>query len=300
MLSKETEIGANYIGPQSLTEDLNSAVGTLSERLSVEHSECKTHSVLQVGDYGDQESLRATAVYLVGAIAQSIEANLRIRSALFDEVDQQRELARDVVSVVGQADADERFKTMKRYPWMWEAISHMLVHLSRHASEFHPTGSVLAKTGIKFDVNDHGLDLLAIYEATELGISAGECKAYLENPSRAITDASNRLNEVDANERDMELRAVVSQLRPALVAAAQERVAGAFWRNERCYLPFVCCDETAAPDWTKKRQVLKRLTVPVSHKVLYQLSLENATGTLDRICGLMREYVDQEEWSTDV
>lgn len=81
----------------------------------------------------------------------------------------------------------------------------MLIHLSRFDSEFHLSGRVLAKTSIKHDVHDHGLDIIAIYEAGKLGISAGECKAYFDNPSRGITDASNKLGEVNANRRDIEI-----------------------------------------------------------------------------------------------
>ena len=174
---------------------------------------------------------------------------------------------------------------------MWEAISHMLIHLSRYKEEFHPSGQVLAKTGLKHDVNDHGLDLIAIYKAANLGISAGECKAYLNDPSRAIADASNRLSEIDENKRDIELRAVINQLRGVLDEDAQQGLAGAFWRNERSYLPFICCDDDWSLNWQEHRTVLRRLDVPTNRKILYPLPLVHGRHTFDRICNLMRSYV---------
>jgi len=178
-----------------------------SHTLVREQSECQTHSVLRADNLDEESCLEAAAIYLVSAIAQSIDANLRIREALFDEESLSRDLHADVVAVIGENSADAEFKTMKRDPWMWEGISHMLIHLSREEKEFHPSGAVLAKTSIKYDVNDHGLDVITIYEAGGLGISAGECKAYLADPTRAIVDATHKLSEVDSNKRDNEIRA---------------------------------------------------------------------------------------------
>ena len=280
-----------YLGPDSMSQDTNAAIRLLAERLSIDRSEGQSHCVLLVQGCGDDDSLEATAVYLVAAIAQTIDANLRIQQALFDNTNLKRDLQTDIVSVIGDEDSDDEFKIKRRDPWMWEAISHMLVHLSRLDNSFHPCGRVLAKTGLKYDVNDHGLDLIAIYGAPELGISAGECKAYLDDPSRAIADASNRLSEIDKNKRDIELRAVINQLRGVLDDDVQEGLAGAFWRNERSYLPFVCCDDDRALNWQEDRAVLRRLDVPPNRKILYPMPLVHGRGTFDRICAFMRSYV---------
>ena len=254
--------------------------------------------MLRIDQYGDECTLEATAVYLVAAIAQTIEGNLRIPTALFDDDQLTLELARDVRSVIGDTDYDSAFIKTRRDPWMWEAISHMLVHLSRHANGFHPSGRVLAKTNVKHDVNDHGLDLIAIYEAPtkpNLGISAGECKAYLDDPSRAITDASTKLREVDANKRDIDIRATVNQLRGFLDTNAQSQLAGSFWRDERTYLPFVCCDQSSAAQWSRARNSLRRLAVPVSRKLLYPLPLAAAREKFERIGHFMRRYVSTKD-----
>lgn len=167
----------------------------------------------------------------------------------------------------------------------------MLIHLARFNSDFHPSGRVLVKTSIKYDVHDHGLDVIAIYEANNLGISAGECKAYFEDPSRGITDASNKLSEVDANVRDIEIRSAVSQLRSALDNDAKGKLAGAFWRDERSYIPFVCCDSEHECSWTRNRKSLQRLAIPVSRKILIPLPLPEARQKFDTICDMMRAYV---------
>lgn len=294
-MADEAEINSNYSGPFDLVTDVITALETLSECLSIERTECETHSVIVVHGFDDDQVLEATAIYLVSAISQNIEANLQIRKALFDEEEISRQLGRDVISVVGERDVDNEFKRMTRDPWMWEGISHMLIHLSRFDSDFHPIGRVLAKTNIKYDVHDHGLDVIAIYDTGDLGISAGECKAYFDDPTRAIRDAANKLREVDANIRDIEIRCAVNQLRSALDNNVKSKLAGSFWRNERSYLPFVCCDAECARDWNKNRTSLRQLDIPVSHKILFPLSLLEARRKFDRICEIMRIYAAIEE-----
>ncbi|MGA2791885.1 MAG: hypothetical protein ABSA71_18425 [Desulfomonilia bacterium] len=288
-------ISSSYRGPYYLHEDITTSLETLALRLSIELTECESHSLLVVQNFDSEEVLEATAIYLVSAIAQIIEANLQIRKALFGEAEMSRELERDVINVIGEHNVDDEFKKMVRDPWIWESISHMLIHLSRFDPDFHPSGRVLVKTSIKYDVHDHGLDVIAIYEASNLGISAGECKAYFDDPSRGITDASNKLGEIDAGVRDIEIRSVVNQLRSALDEDAKEKLSGAFWRDERSYLPFVCCDSEHACSWTQKRQSLNRLAIPVSRKFLFPLSLPEARKMFDAISYIMRSYVSIKE-----
>ncbi|QGQ24708.1 hypothetical protein F1728_19340 [Gimesia benthica] len=289
-MSIKKDIRAAYAGPKNIPADVGNALAALNSILLISHSECKTHSVLEVTNFIHKDSLAATAVYLVSCISQSIEANLSIRQALFDEEYFERDLLNDVTSVVGNADVDDNFKTMERNPWMWEAISHMLIHLSDNNQEYHPMGKILVKTSVKHDVHDHGLDLIAIYRSTAIGISAGECKAYFDNPSEGVSDASRKLREVDSNKRDIEIRAAVVQMRSALPESEQSQIAGSFWRNERSYIPFVCFDETHTKNWTRKRPSIGNLSVPVSNKCLVPFSVQNAKEVFDVICEGMRFY----------
>ncbi|MEZ6093441.1 MAG: hypothetical protein R3C03_04265 [Pirellulaceae bacterium] len=283
-----------YGGPTKLVSDVELALQTLSDKLVLRQESCKTHTVLLIENFGARSSLEAAAVYLVSAIAQNIEANLRLREALFDEDHFARDLATDVKRVVGGSKVDDEVKTKERDPWLWEAISHLFVHLSRLNSEFHAMGEVLAKTSIKFDVRDHGLDLIGIYEGAEFGLSAGECKAYLTDPSRGITDAANKLGEVESNARDIEIRAAVNQLRSSIPEAKQKMIAGSFWNNERSYFPFVCCDDEYSTKWTTNRKLMEALEIPVEQKVLVPLAIPKARKKFDRLCALMRIYVAKE------
>jgi hypothetical protein len=288
----ETVMPGKYRGANHVHEDVATALRILGQLLSVTAHECESHTVLKVQGFGSPRTLQATAVYLVGAITQCIEADLQIRKALFDELTLSRDLAADVRAVIGDENASANFKTLRRDPWIWEGISHLAIHLARGNASFHPPGPVLAKTQLKYDVNDHGLDLVAIYDGISLGITAGESKAYFDDPTRAVGDAARRLSEVDKNLRDVEIRACVTQLRPALPKQHQERLGGAFWREERSYYPFVCCDETAALDWDGKRKVLGNLNVSASRKLLVPLALDGARRAYDEIVRLMRGYAD--------
>jgi hypothetical protein len=280
-----------YTGPTELVADVEHALQTLGDKLTLRQEICETHSVLLVENFGKRSCLEATAVYLVSAISQNIEANLQLREALFDEDNFERDLGNDVKRVVGDSTVEDEFKTMVRDPWLWEGISHMFVHLSRLNPAFHAVGEVLAKTSIKFDVRDHGLDMIGIYEGENFGLTAGECKAYLNDPSRAITDATSKLGEVESNARDIEIRAAVSQLRPSISEDKQRKIAGGFWNNERSYYPFVCCDDQHVKKWTNRRKLMRAMEIPAEQKVLVPLAMRNARGKFDRLCELMRIYV---------
>jgi hypothetical protein len=283
---------STYAGPANLHDDLVIALRTLAGQLSVTAHTCESHTLLQVEGFGSPSTLQASAVYLVAAIAQCIGADLLIRTALFNEATLARDLTTDVRSVVGRADAEDEFKKMTRDPWIWEGISHLVIHLAVGNSSFHPTGRVLAKTQLKYDVKDHGLDLVAIYERDSLGITAGESKAYLDNPSRAVSDAAKRLREIDESLRDVEMRACVSQLRPSLKDEHQAKLGGAFWREERSYYPFVCCDESSALEWKQPRNSLESLAIAVSRKLLVPFALKQARQAFDEVARLMRGYAD--------
>ena len=71
----------------------------------------------------------------------------------------------------------------------------------------------------------------------------------------------------------------------------QEGLAGAFWRNERSYLPFICCEDNQSLNWLGDRPVLRRLEVPTNRKILYPIPLTHGRNTFDRICESMRSYV---------
>ena len=124
-----------YKGPDKLTEDMDLAMSVLGAALHVTATECDSHTHLEIGGFGSSDTLNATAVYVVGSIAQCISADLQIREALFDDATRNADLLADVEGVIGKVSVDDQFKIMNRDPWMWEAMSHLVVHLARTSSE---------------------------------------------------------------------------------------------------------------------------------------------------------------------
>jgi len=59
-----------YRGPNMLDADVQVALGVLGRLLTVTATACDSHSVLKVKGFGTPDTLKASAVYLVGAISQ--------------------------------------------------------------------------------------------------------------------------------------------------------------------------------------------------------------------------------------
>ena len=269
------------------------ALDVLNEALWFSSIECEHHHVIQAnGLKSEHRVIKALGVYLVGTIASCIGLNLEIRAALFNESTVSHDLSRDVVSVVGQDNCiSEDRKRTERNPWIWEGISHLIFHLSLYDNPSHPPDQVLAKTQPKLNVKDHGIDVIALYGSDQLGVSAGECKAYLQDPTRAISDASGQLEEIDNELKDADIRNTLSQFREVLSEEQRNLLIGTFWHDERAYFPMVCCDATVSIDWTRNRQVLERLEPPANRKFLVPLPIENASVFFDAVAEAMRLYV---------
>ena len=282
----------SYQGPAELVLDMAAALARLDRLVTVEIGELANHSVVQVkGLDSREEVVEGIAVYLVGAIAGCIEFNLQIRAALFNEKRLSRDLLRDVVQIVGATNSiEENVKIYDRDPWLWEGISHLLFHLSLTDPAKHPPAPLIAKSSLHLSAKDHGLDIVALYGVDSLGVSAAECKAYLQRPSDAIADAANRLREIDHELRDSEIRSVLVQLRPSLSSSQQTKLASAFWYQERAYFPMVCCDAKYGVDWTEDRIVLSRLVPPANRKHLVPASIDDARRFFDAVADAMRSY----------
>jgi hypothetical protein len=284
---------AEYRGPHCLEDDIQASLNILAGLLPVEIKEHEHHSVLHLAGLDSRKPvIQGIAVYLVGAIANCIEFNLTLRKALFAEESLSRDLYNDVVNVIGKNNAigDER-KRYERNPWIWEGISHLILHISIINKDMHPPGILLAKSFINLQVKDHGLDIIALYgEEDILGITAGECKAYMKRSADAINDAANRLREVDNNLRDAEIRATLTQFRPSLLPEQQEKLVGSFWHNERAYFPMVCCDSDHSTNWGKKRKALKCLNAPCNLKYLVPAAINKADIFFDAVAEEMRKY----------
>ncbi|MCM1567793.1 MAG: hypothetical protein NC238_17940 [Dehalobacter sp.] len=281
-----------YQGPNQIKDDVERALQNLHTVIRTELTEHENHSVIRIYGLGQENTVvQGIAVYLVGAIASCVDFNMEIRTALFNEDTLVRDLYRDVTNVIGVNNGiSDRIKTYERNPWIWEGISHLFLHLSIMNPANHPPGRLLAKSSIHLDVNDHGLDIIGLYGTDSLGVTAGECKAYLERPAAAITDAAKRLQEVDNLLRDAEIRATLSQFRPSLLPEQQTLLVRAFWHDERAYFPMVCCDSGHSVDWALSRVDLIRLRPPVNRKYLVPAPIDGADSFFDILSEEMRCY----------
>lgn len=282
-----------YIGPVQLHVDLETALADLDANVQVAASQYDGHSVLEFDGLQLPVCITAQAIYLVGVVASSIQFNLRINKALFDEETISEDMSKNVAEVIGESNAVEaEWKRDVRNPWIWECIAHLLLHLSRWNAGRHPPGEIVGMTTPHLNATERGLDFFAIYRSAPFGISVGECKAYLEDPGRAITDAADILAEIDRDERDMQIRQLVTRIRPALPPDVQDQLAGAFWRNERCYFPMVCCDAIHAGNWERSRPKLNRLEPLAHRKIILPHCLNDAEQFFDQLSDEMRNYCE--------
>ena len=285
-----------YRGPSDIPKDVETALGILCEKLSQSEKVGKSHHWQEIADLDDPVILTAVAVYLVGNFTSAIRLNLSIRSKLFYESET---LAKKMETSIGEfigTSNDEStaekldFKTRTRDPWIWEGISHLVVHLSRYVPSYHSPGSVLATTGVKLKINDSGMDLIGIYKGANVGVVIGESKAYSKNPTSGISDAANKLREVDQLRRDDEIRAAVSDLTDLLDAEDSDEFRGEFWHHERNFIPAICCDRDSELNWSRKRKVLNQLDPPLNRKILLPLVFEDVRNSFDFISDVMRAY----------
>lgn len=279
----------------TLETDIKDALDRLAERISVEPRQAASHQVLLVkGIDGSPECLRALAIYCVGQIAKAVQVNLELRADLLGVgLQAQRQLASDVYSIIGATNSalSNGQKETERDPWLFEALSHLLIHLSRHKRDLLPAGKLVGLSMTHSHAKDHGLDLVAIYEGPLVGLGLGECKAWEKRPSDALRDASGKFADIEAGNYEAELRAVVGLMRKHLPSGLQTQIIGAFWHDERSYLPFIGYDSRISRDWGRKRKVLDRLAVPTSHRILFPVPINQFRIFFDKLSDAMRAYV---------
>lgn len=180
--------GNNLI--QSIEHDMELALHHLCGILDVELSNHETHTLLRIsGIQQSQECLNCIAIYCVGQILNAVQVNLTIRADLLgtDEKAIDR-IVQDVYSVIGENNEilTNKQKIEERNPWLFETISHLLVHSSRIRPEFHPVGQLLGLLPVHGKVKEPGLDLVAIYISDDIGLGIGEMKAWENDPSAAL------------------------------------------------------------------------------------------------------------------
>ena len=284
---------------QRIERDVTASINSLCRVINLEHINHETHSLLLIsGITRTDECLQCLAVYCVGQIANAIQANLSIRADLLgDGEDTIDRLSNDVFSVIGENNNALTLeqKRDERNPLLFEFISHLLVHISVHRPEFHPTGRLIGLFPVHVTVNIPGLDLIALYANEEnVGLGVGECKAREDSPSPALIEASKKFIDIDLGNRDSEIRTNVSLIRFGLPDEYQSRITGAFWREERTYYPFIGYSNRHNPRWGNRRAALMRLNVPPERRILIPLAIE-FQDFFDDLSNQMRIYLESLE-----
>jgi hypothetical protein len=281
---------------QKLEADIEQCLESLSERLHVTSVAIDTHRLLTVtGIDCSAECLRDLAIYCVGQIAKAVQVNLQIKADLLgiEDQDARNQLIRDVYSVIGDnndALTNEQ-KRDERDPWLFEALSHLFVHLSIRNEDFLPVGRLIGLMPSHRSVKEQGLDLIAVYVGDAVGFGIGESKAWENDPSGGLLSAADKFSKVDLGGYDPDLRAAAGIMRHAMPVEHQNQMTGAFWRGERAYLPFIGYSSNNNPRWTSEREALRSLGVPSTHRLLFPTPLENFRHFFDCLADEMRVYL---------
>jgi hypothetical protein len=281
---------------QKLEADIERCLGTLSKRLHVTPAAIGTHHLLTISGIDCSTAcLQDLAVYCVGQIAKAVQINLKIRADLlgFENEDARNQLIQDVYSVIGENNDDltDEQKRDERDPWLFEALSHLFVHLSTRNQSFFPVGKLIGLMPTHRSVKEQGLDLVAVYAGDNVGFGIGESKAWENDPSGGLQAAAKKFLEVDLGKYDADLRMTAGIMRHAMPVEYRNQMTSAFWKEERAYLPFIGYSSNHNPRWTSEREVLRSLSVPSTHRLLCPMPLEDFRDFFDRLASEMRTYL---------
>lgn len=281
---------------QRLEEDIDQCLDGLSQRLQVVCTLHGTHRVLSIAGLDrSSECLRQLAIYCVGRIAQAVQVNLDVKADLLGITDDDAhlQLMNDVCSLIGESNEalSDGQKGDERDPWLFEALSHLFIHLSRRERGFFPLGTLVGLTMTHTSAKEHGLDLVGIYAGATVGLGIGESKAREHNPWRALAEAAGKFTQVDLGKYDGRLRAIVGQMRGTMPAQYRGQITQAFWKDERAYLPYIGYSSEHNPEWTSDKDALRSLGVPSTHRILVPLGIDGFRAFFDELADEMRAYL---------
>jgi hypothetical protein len=285
---------------QRLEDDIAQCLESLNERLVVNCTDVATHRLLTINGIDcSKECLHDLAVYCVGQIAEAVQANLDIRADLLgiEDAEALTQLLSDVHSMIGQNNDVLSYEQKRdgRDPWLFEALSHLFTNLSTRNPDFLPVGRLIGLMPTHSKVTEQGLDLVAIYAGIEVGLGIGESKKRENDPSGGLREAAEKFTDIDSGNYETDLRKAVGLMRQVMPTEYKDQLTGAFWKNERAYLPFIGYDSRLNPRWTSEREALRLLQVPVSHKLLIPLPIDNLRGFFDDLADAMRDYLESLE-----
>ena len=283
-----------------LESDTKQSLQSLGETIQVKAVPVGTHKLLTIaGMDSSSECLRCLAVYCVAQIADAVLVNLEIRADLLGIDDQNscEQLIQDVYSVIGETNEavtkkQQKRKQDERDPWLFEAFSHLCVHLSISNPTILPVGTLVALMPLHGKVKEQGLDLVSAYVSSHIGLGIGECKAWENNPWGGLKAAGEKFRNVDLGNYDSALRTAVGLMRFAMPIEQRNQMTRAFWKEDRAYLPIIGYNAKHNPQWSSEQGVLKELGVPSTHRLLVRVPIEQFRDFFDDLADEMRTYLE--------
>lgn len=276
---------------------VNDALNVLADRLVVGEAHTNdSHTALDVSGLEDKAVINALGLYLVGVLAGIVRTNLQLSSVLLDRTpDGKAQLVADVEARLSPAadastSAVADFAPNVRDPWIAEGIGHAILAVRNRVDTPCLNGPVAAIMVPHVKPSQQGLDLIAIYNEGGLpAIALGEAKATLENGSQRLTESIGFFREVEAGDRDVDIRMQVVLLREALDDSLQRGLSGGFWKQRACYLPLIAHGDDM--DLTASRPALRAIARPVTHKRVIHCHPADYAQFFDEVAAAMREAV---------
>lgn len=292
--------------PSQIEEAMRTAIRSLAVTLRFEALNSATHQALIVTGWSDNDlTKQAIAHYLVGLRACAIDAALNIRANLADTVEDRVEILQSVLEVIGETndeltDQQSRFKRDERNPWIAEGIWHLCMAIASQRTEIHPMGNIILLDYAHIKAKDHGLDVAAIYQASETtGISLIESKAYKNDPNGAINAAVGFFKDVDKGKHSTRIRQAIQIMRTALTTEQNATISASFWKQNRTYICNPHYHAIHNMDWTNIRTSFRSLERAPLYIAIMPHSILDFDRFFDDIAEKMRSFANNLQCMTN-
>jgi len=279
-----------------ITNAVQESITYLCEKACIDPTESETHRIVTVTCWNQDDLTRqAVAKYLVGLRACAIDAALNIRAELEDTPEDRNEIVQSVIEIIGNSpdELTEAQKQTERNPWIAEGIWHLCITIAKDKPDIHPVGNILAVKPVNVSSKDHGLDIAAIYQVNDnlFGLSIIECKAYKNDPNKAINEAVSLFKKIDKGFYAPRIRQSIQLMRHSLPAHMQEMISTSLWKQYRSYIPNPHYDMCCAIDWANPRPSFNKLKPEKTNIIIMPHIISGFDEFFDSIANKMRDFV---------
>jgi hypothetical protein len=256
-----------------------------------------SHIALAVSGLAEETVIEALGLYLVGVLAGIVRTNLRLSATLLDRTPEGKtQLAADAEARLAppagaSTEVVEHFVVNVRNPWIAEGIGHAILAVRNRTDTVCLSGAVKAITVPHIKPSQQGLDLFAIYDDEGLpAMALGEAKASRDNGSGRLTESVAFFREVEAGDRDIDIRMQVVLLREALDDRLQRGLSGSFWHQRACYIPLIAHGDDV--DMSVPRPALRAIDRAAADKRVIHCRPDDYTAFFDGVAAAMRRAVE--------